>query len=400
MRTRRERWRENLRIALDYVGFRLVAMTVRSTAAPRPKSLLVIRLDAIGDYVLFRNFLGALRASPRYAGYEFTLLGNLAWREIAETLDCAVIDRFIWVDRNRYFSDLRYRRRKLREIVGQGYDVVINPRHSREFTDSELVCKVRARQKIGSVGDATNMWHWQKRQVDRCFGCLLPSAPGVLFEFERNQAFFEGLLGQRVPVDRPSMHITSPPEHTLPTSYVLLFIGASAESRRWSSSGFAQIAARLRAHDDLGVVLCGAPSDQPAARIFARHYRGEFVDLVGKTSVTELLRVVARARLVMTNETSVGHLAVALDVPHVVVVSNGNQYGRFSPYPPHLAPGYRAVFPPAIEVMRQEEATLRERYRVRSDLDINQITVDAVMRAIHDSGFGRPLDLPQTGALR
>ncbi|BCD51171.1 hypothetical protein [Helicobacter suis] len=36
----------------------------------RPKTLLLIKLDAIGDYVLFRNFLQPLREA--YAGYEIT----------------------------------------------------------------------------------------------------------------------------------------------------------------------------------------------------------------------------------------------------------------------------------------------------------------------------------------
>ena len=34
----------------------------------KPKSLLIIRLDSIGDYVLFRNFLEVLKKSSRFTG--------------------------------------------------------------------------------------------------------------------------------------------------------------------------------------------------------------------------------------------------------------------------------------------------------------------------------------------
>lgn len=42
-----------------------------------PKTLLLVRLDAIGDYVLFRNFIEILKKSERYKGYKITLLGKL-----------------------------------------------------------------------------------------------------------------------------------------------------------------------------------------------------------------------------------------------------------------------------------------------------------------------------------
>jgi len=94
------------------------------------KSLLIIRLDAIGDYVLFRNYIEVLKNSEKYKDYKITLVGNIAWKSIAEELDSKYIDNFIWTDREKFEKNFIYRYKKLKKISSKGYDVVINPTYS------------------------------------------------------------------------------------------------------------------------------------------------------------------------------------------------------------------------------------------------------------------------------
>ncbi len=63
------------------------------------KKLLIIRLDDIGDYLLFRNNLGVYKKASRWAGHEIVLLGNSAWRELYDALDKGLADRALWVDK-------------------------------------------------------------------------------------------------------------------------------------------------------------------------------------------------------------------------------------------------------------------------------------------------------------
>ena len=68
------------------------------------KRVLIIRLDAIGDYILFRNVFRFIRNSRKYNDAEITLFGNPAWRQIAETYDADCADHWIWaVNRNDLF---------------------------------------------------------------------------------------------------------------------------------------------------------------------------------------------------------------------------------------------------------------------------------------------------------
>src|ERR1700733_3778639 len=62
------------------------------------KKLLIIRLDDIGDYLLFRNHFAVYKNSPRWADHEIVLLGNGVWADLFAALDSAKADRVIWVD--------------------------------------------------------------------------------------------------------------------------------------------------------------------------------------------------------------------------------------------------------------------------------------------------------------
>src|SRR5208337_3443635 len=48
--------------------------------APYSGRVLLVRLDAIGDYVLFRNFIESCRQSRRFRGLKLDLLGNVRWK--------------------------------------------------------------------------------------------------------------------------------------------------------------------------------------------------------------------------------------------------------------------------------------------------------------------------------
>jgi ADP-heptose:LPS heptosyltransferase len=58
--------------------------------------------------------------------------------------------------------------------------------------------------------------------------------------------------------------------------------------------------------------------------------RAPAVDLAGKTSLGGLAALVARARLVLANDTGISHIAAALQAPSVIVAS-GSDPRRWAP---------------------------------------------------------------------
>lgn len=350
----------------------------------KENSLLLIRLDAIGDYILFRNFIKELKTSKKYKNYKITLLGNYAWKVIAEALDSEFIEDFIWLDRDKFNNDFIYRYHKLQEIAVTGYEIVLNPVFSREFVvDNSIVKLLRANEKIGSIGDLSNILKWQKYICDKYYDSLILATTDQMFEFYRNKEFFDNLLDQKIDLQKPNIGLDSYTlNFKLPKHYAIIFIGASDEFRKWNIEGFAKVATYLKKKYGYQIVLCGAPCDIQAAIKFKTYFNGNYFDLVGKTSLVDLLYVIDNGKMMIANETSAPHVAVALDMTKIFVISNGNHFGRFIPYPLEMAPNYHAIYPPKIESNLDHYQLLCNSYGYGSNLNINDITVDNVIKKI------------------
>lgn len=373
-----------IKIMIKNILYYFVNILVSQKKQIRKKSILMIRLDAIGDYVLFRNYIEILKKSNKYQDYSITLVGNLAWKSLSEVLDKDLIDRFIWVDRDRFAHDMVYRYHQLRDITRQGYEIVLNPAYSREFFFGDAIVNlVHADQKIGDVGDFSRITQSQKRVSDGYYDRLIASADGLMFEFERSRAFFEQLIGQKLDIKKPK--ITFKPftlSCTLPAQYVVIFIGASEAYRQWDSKKFVQIAHYLKQTYHYNIVLCGGPGDRHLADDFSINAQCEYIDLVGKTSLLEFLHIIGNSQMLVSNETSAPHFAIALDIDHVFVISNGNHFGRFTPYPKAITEHYHVIYHPEIENRIDDAEWLGCNFGPGSALDINDITVESVKNKI------------------
>jgi ADP-heptose:LPS heptosyltransferase len=325
-----------------------------------------------------------LKKSGKYKKYNITLLGNCVWKSLSEELDSEFVDKFIWLDRNRFNKDFFYRYQKLQEIVSFGYEIVVSPIYSREFFYTDAIVKfLHAKEKIGSIGDLSNIRKWQKNISDKYYTKLVPARDELMFEFYRNKEFFGNLLDIKLDVKKPTIKLKDKAlPFDLPSKYAILFIGASSDFRKWSIESFAKVGMWLKEKYGYEIVLCGANSDKDDALEFRKYFDGEYVDLVGKTSLVDLLYVISNGNLMIANETSAPHFAVSLEMTNVFVIFNGNHYGRFTPYPKEMVPNYCAIFHPEIEKDLSNYKKLSNSYGYGSKLDINEIDVESVKEKI------------------
>ena len=102
------------------------------------------------------------------------------------------------------------------------------------------------------------------------------------------------------------------------TDYVCLHPGARDPLRRWPPREFARLADAL-ASSGLRVLLTGEAGERPIAEaVAAAMHRGAEV-LCGRTTLGSLGGLLEGARLLVTNDTGVSHIAAALCVPSVVL---------------------------------------------------------------------------------
>ena len=375
-----------LKALIKFMIYYIINLLIKPSKEIMPKSLLIIRLDAIGDYVMFRNFIEELKKSEKYKEYKVTLLGNSAWKSLSKELDSKCVDEFIWLDRDRFIQDFKYRYTKLKEVVSKGYEVILSPVYSREFFYSDTIVKlVNAKEKIGSIGDLSNMKKWQKNISDKYYTELIPATYELLFEFNRNREFFEILLKKKIDIKKPTIRLDQKKlDFNLPKKYVVLFIGASAIFRKWNIKGFAKVGQYLKDNYGYDIVLCGASSDKEESNEFKKYFKDEYIDLVGKTSLRDLLYVISSGNLMISNETSAPHFAVSLEMTNVFVIYNGNHYGRFTPYPKEISRNYHVVYHPQIEKDLDGYKKLSNSYGAGSKLDINNISVENVIIKIDE----------------
>lgn len=347
-----------------------------------PKTLLIVRFDHTGDYILFRNFLSDVRSSSRFGDHHITLAGNAAFKELAEHLDHEIIDEFFWINRQRFQEDKFYNFQMLKGLNARGFSTVIHPTFSRDFYSDMLVNATQAPERIGSQGDLTNISKERKKTTDLFYTQLLPASPKLFFEFDRNREFFKSLLGVTSDSKCPMIETRNLASPNLPfNNYCVLFPGASTRRKRWPATYFIEISNYLNQKYKLASVLCGQGSDREAIdQIYPHLGHDNVINLLNKTSIVTLAGVLKNASLLVSNDTLAVHLMAALG-GSVVCVTAGNHLARFNRYPEPCSKRVRFVFPPHIDLLSDRER-LSHTSRYRDNDTLEGITAERIVQEI------------------
>lgn len=103
-------------------------------------------------------------------------------------------------------------------------------------------------------------------------------------------------------------------------SFIVIFPGASIPERRWGAERFRKVAEVLTA---LGtkVVIVGGKEDRQQGELIADAGLG--LNLAGLTSLVETAAIIKRSALLLSGDSGVLHIAVALGVPTVSLFGSG-----------------------------------------------------------------------------
>ena len=383
--------KESLKIMRDVVSSLL--------SYKKPKyidAIAIIRVDAIGDYLLFRNFLEEIK--NHYSNSKITLIGNYSYMNLAINLDSQYFDNAFWIDRKKFAKNLIYRIYFLRKIKTFKYGLCINPIYSRDSISDFIAKNIYANEKIAFSGDIHI-----SNQSTKIYTKLIEGNKNIIFEFYRNKEFFCKIfkkeLNTKLHIDKTKLprieYLKN--KFNLPQNYNVLFIGASSDYRKWSIENFAEVGAYLINSCNESVIICGGKEDSNNAYklenlIYAnldsnlqnkiKSNNLKILNLVGKSSLMELGSIVYNGNLLISNETSCVHLGSILDTTIIIVVSNGNHLGRFIPYPKEIRDKYYPVFHPFIENNIDKYRELSNQFAYKSTLNINEIDASKIINLI------------------
>lgn len=311
---------------------------VMKLSGPAPRSqirkVLIVRVDVIGDFVLWLDAAKELRKIYPQDRYRITLLGNSAWTEVAKTLP--YWDEVLDVDRVRFERNPLYRWKVLRRIQRTGFDVAIQPTYFREGYSGDAIVRLSgALQRIGSAGGYDNINKRFKKLSDRWYTKLVPAAVQPMTALERNAEFMRGMGLEKFRAGLPELSLGNKALKSfssLPTSFYILCPGAGSPMRRWPTKRFAELAKRIYSEKGYKGLICGSHEDRVLGDKLASFVPDVPLDNVaGRTTLSEFCALVAQADLLIGNESSGIHLAAASGTPSVCI-QGGGHYGLFVPY--------------------------------------------------------------------
>lgn len=343
---------------LEHFIILLCSLFSRTT---KNKNILIFKTDAIGDAIIWLD--SAKEYKKHFPDYELTLLCNQNWLEIAEKLP--YFDKIITINKDRFLRSPKYRFLTLIKLSRVSYDKIINPIYSRDyFVTDALIRNLKAKEKIGSTGNYENTdnslssftSHYQKRSLklklkaDKFYTKLIDANPQSLMELNRNSEFIRNYIDPGFQSQLPKIPFKIEPFEKLKAKkYVVLFLGAGTLRRVWPIENYATVIHAISM--DFDIVLSGGKDEITLYQAFEEKILSntdrKVFNFIGKTTLPELISIISGASFIISNETSASHIAVAVGVPSVCILS-GAHFGRFLPYAPEKITAKERRFLPKI----------------------------------------------------
>ena len=338
--------------------------------------ILVLRLDDIGDYILFRQVLPVLNKHCAEKNLKLTLCGNIAWKPLFESLDAQYVSETIWINKKEWVKQM-YRNDVYKTIATGSYGIVLNCEYSRNQSLNDL---------IAYASQAPERYAWSG-ELNQNSGFLRSLNAGVytheftdnqyLFESERNVLFVEQWMHKKIPYCKNLLI-----DQQIKENKIMLFSGASKQSKRWSVDKFIQIANFLHLHyPSYQIVLAGDQGDIQRNKLIQASCLGQVVNTTGTTSLIEFVYLAASCSLIITNDTLSLHIAASCDTP-CIVIANGATYTRFLNYPASLYK-VRLAIPPKAQVQFKlfgPNNTIID----ASSIAIQKVTINQVINYIYE----------------
>jgi ADP-heptose:LPS heptosyltransferase len=291
---------------------------------PKVQKILVIKLSALGDFVLALPAMKKIREAHPKA--HITLLTTPPFEALAKS--CPHFNAVRTDGRPETFNEWMDLRRKLRASgYERVYDLQTSAQSNRIFyamwpspppwSGIAFGCSMPHRNRL------RNAMHTLERHADQLMYAGIwpdaPTAPGS------------------APAPDLSWILKTAPREALtpggvrPRPYAMLVPGGSARrlDKRWPATYYSEVARMLHARG-LDIVVIGGPQEAVLAHTIQRATPG-VRDLTGRTDFARVAILGARAVIAIGNDTGPLHLAAAAGAPTIVLFSKASDPALSAP---------------------------------------------------------------------
>lgn len=275
----------------------------------QPQHLLVITLSNLGDVIMTTPVMMALAA--RFPAAKMTVLVGPKAGALLEK--SPQIHRVVVYDKK---ADWREKWRLLRELRKDRYACVVDLRH----TPIPYLLRSQQRSPLFRRFRKINMRerHWEILSM-MGFDLSRPSTFQFFDEVD-TRASLEKLRAKGI-ADASSWIVVAP--------------GAASEKKRWPVESFQAVLGELAAGASRPIVLVGAPNERPIAEAVAKGLASTVAVVCGETTINETAALLAKAALVLANDSAIMHLGFELDVP-TVGIFGPTDHEKYGPMGEHF----------------------------------------------------------------
>ncbi len=285
------------------------------------RSLVVFRALHLGDMLCAIPALRALRAT--LPATRITLVG-LPWAEQFAARFAAYIDEFIPFPGDPAFPEQPVRQHELADFYAalraRRFDAALQL-HGDGTHSNAIVRAFGAHAMAGfGAGAATppDFFHpypdsgAEPLRLLELVQQLGAPARGVHLEFPITDN------------DERELGASGLGRGAVPGHYLCIHPGARVRAKCWAPQHFAQVADALAAETGFQVVLTGSAGETALTAAVIACMRSPAIDAAGPISIGAMAALMHKARLLVSNDTGVSHIAAGLQLPSVVVFSKAD----------------------------------------------------------------------------
>lgn len=294
------------------------------------KKVLIVYNMALGDGVMFYGVSKAIREVYPKNQYEISIACQKAFADLYKSND--IYDNVLPFDFTSSVINLKKRRALFAKLRSEYYDIVLDPVGCDGYTTNIFVTKaVLAKEKIGIIDRTLPNIEVSNRKLNKIYTKIIESNKSNLHLIQFYGEFFVGLGAKCVnatPAKLPNTEI----KLNIPEKYFILFPTASMGVKKWDLNNYAYLAKKIQDMTDLPLLVCGTNHDRETINeLLSLIPDVKCVNIIGETNIMEFIEVISRASLVVTNDTSAYHIAVATQRP-TVMICGGYTYTRYAHY--------------------------------------------------------------------
>lgn len=295
----------------------------------KSKDVIMLRLDLIGDCTMFTSAAVAVR--EHYKDRKMTIVCLAMSKPVFENLN--IFDKIITVDFRPDNIDFKKLDTVIEELQKDEYDIMLQPQVSKLPVADIIAAAIKCNKRIAmetKIGNSKEEW---VKSVNFLYDEFIPYPRGNVSEFDYYGAFVRGLGISDYKTTCP--RLTYKDQNFIEGSYYVIYPGGSFAQKFWTAERYAKIADYIYKKTGLLAVILGAPHEQWVAENVMAEMSAvtamSTINLVGRTSIADVIDVIGNAEFVISNDTSGAHIACAVKTPCVVIVG-GWHYNRFFPY--------------------------------------------------------------------